>query len=52
MPIFFAAFALAFKDLWGLPIGEAVSVAQNEGKLPVLRAPSPAICQACRALQK
>jgi hypothetical protein len=25
VPVFFAAFALAFKDLWGLPTGEAAS---------------------------
>jgi hypothetical protein len=50
VPVFFAAFAWAFKDLWGLPTGEARLAAHYEGRLLGLRAMRPAICQASRVL--
>ena len=42
MPDFFAAFALGFKDLWGLPTGVAHSIAYYSGKLLALGASRPA----------
>jgi hypothetical protein len=52
MPGLFDAFALAFKDLWWLPTSLALTIAYKLGNMLSLEALRPAICQACRPLQK